>query len=248
MLWLLAASLLAGPPAAPDPVRTLQAQEYRPVSLGDLVKSVGENRDGLEGEVDLAPFVADHATFAGEAVGFAARVRDDPDGPIFVAWRRPGELWIYDFLDDYELTPVREIGEAGLRLGRVGSLRSFGPHLVLETRGSASPTSSVVMRRDLTPVAHVRGSATLALPSGAIVLQRTQADGDRRNATLALLDPDTRRVTPFYTARSASISSVELDAATDTLTFTVSGVAPGQEPARVTCRPMSQASRACVSE
>ena len=236
---LIAVVALAG--GAASLAGAAQLPSFRPVSLGDLVKSVGENRDGLEEEVDLSPFVADHATFAGDAVGFAARVRDDPKGPIFVAWRRPGELWIYNVLDDLGLASVRAVDEDDVRPGRVEGLRPFGPHLVIETR---DPVTSVVLDADLTPLVHARGSARAALATGGIVLLRQRDEGAGRSATLALLDPGMRRAETFYTARGASLSSIELDAGADALTFSV---AAGDRTTRVTCAPMSRPSRACSS-
>ena len=219
-----------------------QVQEFRPVSLADLVKAVGTNRDGLE-DVDVTPIVADHALFVGQGMGIAARFRDDPGGAVFVGWRRPGALWTYRFIDEAALESVRAGGEPDLRLGRVDSLRPVGSYFVLETHAPAAAVTSVVMQGDLAPVALARGSAKLALPDGQVVVQRATAD---RGAELAVLTPATRTVVLFYSVHRASISSPTFDQGSDALTFTVMSIDSTAEPTRVTCQPVSQPSRTCV--
>jgi hypothetical protein len=205
----------------------VQGQEYRPVSLADLVKAVGSNRDGLD-DVDLTPFVADHAIFAGQAIGFAARVRQDPAGPILVAWRRTGELWQYRWLDEAALEGVTTPAGEGVPLGRVEGLRELGARVVLETRAAAaagSALTTVVMAEDLAPRALVVGTAKASVPSGAVIVQRDRVEGGLRSSELVLLDPDTRRISSVYTARApgrhAAISSLRYDAGRDALTFVV---------------------------
>ena len=226
-----------------------QVQQFRPVSLADLVKAVGTNRDGLD-DVDVTPIVADHALFVGEGMGIAARFRDDPGGAIFVGWRRPGALWTYRFIDEQALEKVRPGGEPDLHLGRVDGLRPVGPYFVLETRAPAAAVTSVVLQGDLAPVALARGSVKLALPDGQVIVQRATAD---RGAELALLAPASRAVVRFYSVRRGSISSPALDERADALTFLVTLIdaqpsidgAPSAQTVRVTCRSISQPSRSC---
>jgi hypothetical protein len=224
----------------------VQAQNYRPVSLGDLVDAVGSNQDGLEG-VDLSPLAADHAIFFGDdAVGFAARVRDDPDGPIVVAWRRPNELWQYRYLEEAGLAAIQAPAVGSPRLGAVAGLRSLGRYVMLETRvaaASGSTVSSVLLQQDLAAVAIVTGIARTALPDGAVIVQ--QAAGDR-GVALAVLTPATRRLTTFYELSRASLSSPHLDPAADTLTFIVTFVDGPSKTGRLTCRAISQPSRRCT--
>jgi len=202
ILWFASvAALLAGTPATPGwvdiPAMLPTAQDFRPVSLGDLVKAVGTNRDGVD-ELDLTRHVADHAMYVGDGIGVAARFKDDPDGAIFVGWRAPGELWRYRFLEEHELDVLRTDAGEGVRLGRIESLRPYGGSYVLETHPTPSTTSSIVMRGDLSPIAHVFASVKLALPSGALVVASLAVREGARVHELAVLDASTRRLTTFY--------------------------------------------------
>jgi hypothetical protein len=224
-----------------------QAQSYRPLSLGDLIDAVGSNPDGLDA-VELGPLVADHALFtANQAIGVAARLRDDPEGPVFIGWRQLGELWTYRWVDDDALGGVRAPADPALRLGRVEGLRSLGRLIVLETR-SSSGVASVLMTADLTPVAHLAGSARASIGDGPVVVVRSGGG----QSDVALLAPATRELRTIYTARGATITSVVADEQSDTLTFTVTpiastvpiGAARGPE-LRIVCRSVSQSRSKC---
>ena len=243
--------------------QSAQMQDFRPVSLGDLVEAVGANRDGLD-EVDLDRNAADHAMYLGDGVGVAARLRDDPSGPVFVGWRPAGDVWRYRFLDARELDALRTNAGEGVPLGRLESLRPHGGRYVLETRPTPSTTSSIVMQGDLSPVAQVFGSAKLALPSGALVIATAGIREGARVEDLALLDVTTRRVTPFYavgpkhlagsgSSFDVSLSRFQLDERADTLRFTAtiasrlpSGIAgPPPVDVAVVCRGISRPTPTC---
>ena len=230
-----------------------QLPNYRPSSLGDLVDAVGSNRDGLE-DLDLSPDVDDYAMFVGETLGIAARLPADPERAIVVLWRHRGELWRYRAVAPDSLAPVR-IGEPAAS-GRIESVRQLGTHAIVTLRSSPHDSSTIVLRRDLAPVAFVRGAARLALPSGSIVVERPSATGDGGLPSLAELYPATREMRVFYTAgraeaaRAAAIVSLQFDERTDTLRFTLDSRSAAKDsgrPVRIECRPMSQPARTCAA-
>jgi hypothetical protein len=169
------AGLIAGA-ADPRQTRTPPLPAYRPSSLSDLVDAVSANRDGLD-DVDLSGDVADHSLFLGDGVGIAARLREDPDGPVFVAWQERRQPWRYRYLDDDDVEKVRVPGASGARLGRVAQFRPVGRHFVLETHTADSVTASVVMRSDLSALAFVAGAVIGVVPPEVLVVRRTIVDG-----------------------------------------------------------------------
>jgi len=145
---------IAGVTAASPSAR----QEFRPSNLADLVKAVGVSRDGLE-EVDLTRQVADHALYIGDGVGVSARLRDDPDGAVFVGWRRPRELWTYTFVSEEAVRAVAG-GREQRRIGRLLSLKPSGDGFLLETQLPSGEVSTVVLKRDLTVDKYTPGRRT----------------------------------------------------------------------------------------
>ncbi len=154
MVRLVLILAIAGVTAAP----ALARQEFRPRHLADMVKAVGVSRDGLE-ELDLTRQVADHALYIGDAVGVSARFRDDPDGAVFVGWRRPRELWIYTFVSEEAVRAVAG-GLEQRRIGRLVSLKPAGDGFLLETQLPSGEVSTVVLKRDLTVDRYTPGRRT----------------------------------------------------------------------------------------
>ncbi|MSO50462.1 MAG: hypothetical protein EXQ49_11300 [Acidobacteria bacterium] len=98
--------------------------------------------------MDLTRQVADHALFIGDAVGVSARLRDDPDGAVFVGWRSPRELWIFTFVSEEAVRAVAG-GREQRRVGRLISLKPAGDGFLLETQLPSGEVSTVVLTRDL---------------------------------------------------------------------------------------------------
>jgi hypothetical protein len=132
LLWVLSSIALA-------------QQEFRPMSLADMVKAVGTNPEGMPVE-ELPRRVGTYALHIsdGRGVGVSVRFADDPRGPIIVGWRAADRLWQYAWID-----------EPGL-----GGLEAFAPMgetFVLETSDQDGRLTSAVLNADLAVVAVVPG-------------------------------------------------------------------------------------------
>ena len=221
---------------------------YRPSSLSDLVDAVSLNRVGLE-DVDLSGDVADHSLFLGDrdGVGIAARLQDDPDGPIFLGWQRRGAAWTIHRVVDADMEGVRRPSAAPIRLGRVMQFRPVADHLVLETRQGSNAITSVVLGADLRPVACIAGSVVGGLPAGVFAVLRAMPAGAGSLHALDRLDVRILRLETAYAVRRSSplavpvgnqaatddhaFREVSVDAAGGTVTFIVEPESPA--PSRV---------------
>ncbi len=136
---VVAAALLLLPSAV------LAQQEFRPMSLADMVKAVGTNPEGMPPE-ELTRRVGTYALHIsdGNGVGVSVRFADHPSGPIIVGWRFEGRLWHYAWIDDPGL-------------GRLEAFSPMGDGFVLETADRDGRLTSALLNEELTTVAVIAG-------------------------------------------------------------------------------------------
>lgn len=199
--------------------------QYRPLSMGDIVDAVGSNPEGMPTD-ELGERISTYAYYTSDdrGVGLAVRFSSDPDGAIFAAWRLRGELWRHAWIEDETL-------------GRLETIRPAGRGFVIDTRHADGSGTAAVLRPDLELLAAVPGIPRIALPSGAVIIERTHA--------LVIFDPSFGQTQPFFTsarAESTTFGAFRYDAGTDTLSF---DQRVGGSLQTIRCRAVSAPQRKC---
>jgi len=134
------------------PSAVLAQQEFRPMSLADMVKAVGTNSEGMPPE-ELPRRVGTYALHIsdGKGVGVSVRFADDASGPIIVGWRVEDRLWQYAWVDEPNL-------------GRLEAFSPMGDGFVLETSDREGRLMSALLNEDLATVAVVAGRVRSITP------------------------------------------------------------------------------------
>jgi hypothetical protein len=149
-----------------------------------MVKSVGTNPDGMPAEV-LPQVISTYATYVGDAlgVGLAVRLREDPDGAVFVGWRSSGQLWRSQWIEEDTI-------------GRIETIRPVAPYYAIGTRLTDGRIRSVLIDHSLLVVAVVDGDIREAVGGADAHTPLTllvDQGATRRHLTCVLTEAPRRR-------------------------------------------------------
>lgn len=177
VMWLVLASVSSGAQATQDPW-------YRPLRVQDMVKSVGTNPDGMPTDV-LPQVISTYATYVGDSlgVGLAVRLREDPEGAVFVGWRSPGALWRSQWIEDDTI-------------GRLETIRPVGTHYAIGTRLPDGRSRSLLLDTSLSAVTTLDGDireATAGAAPDAPLMLVVERGTTRVHLTCLLTDAPGRR-------------------------------------------------------
>lgn len=170
---LIALVLFVALVAVPAAAQTSQTPWYRPLSLGDMVDAVGTNPEGMPDEL-LGEQISTYALHigGGRGVGVSVRFTSEPDGDVLVAWRRPGALWTWGWVDPEGL-------------GKLEAFRLVGESYVVETHHADKRITSVVLDTDLDTRAVVDGKVESAVLKGTTLTLSVTTGSTRRTLTCA---------------------------------------------------------------